>query len=155
MTTLAEMTSAERKSFLKEELRDQLNRERQRDASYTNDEFEHISDEELEEIYNNIQVEDLTLLQEEEHKIEKWLKEAGYTKDECIGAGFEQIEGHQGRVMDFEYNGDIEELDVEELAVSIAENVIDDRFYVRVSLYDEEDGEAYRDLFCVEIWLDE
>ena len=100
--------------------------------------------------------EKLTLLQEEEHKIGKWLKESGYTTDEyCIGAGFEPIDGHQGRAMDFEYNGDIEELDVDILATSIAENVIDDRFSVRVSVYDEEDGEAYKNLFCVEIWLNE
>lgn len=100
--------------------------------------------------------EKLTLLQEEEHKIGKWLKESGYTTDEyCIGAGFEPIDGHQGRAMDFEYNGDIEELDVDILSTSIAENVIDDRFSVRVSVYDEEDGEAYKNLFCVEIWLNE
>lgn len=98
----------------------------------------------------------LTLLQEEGHKIEKWLKEAGYTSDEyCVGAGFEPIDGHQGRAMDFEYNGNIDELDVDKLATSIAENVIDDRFFVRVSVYDEECGEAYKNLFCVEIWLDE
>lgn len=100
--------------------------------------------------------EKLTLLQEEEHKIGKWLKESGYTTDEyCIGAGFEPVEGHQGRAMDFEYNGDIEELDVDILATSIAENVIDDRFSVRVFVYDEECGEAYKNLFCVEIWLNE
>lgn len=100
--------------------------------------------------------EKLTLLQEEEHKIGKWLKESGYTADEyCIGAGFEPVEGHQGRAMDFEYNGNIEELDVDTLVTSIAENVIDDRFSVRVSVYDEEDGEAYKNLFCVEIWLND
>lgn len=96
----------------------------------------------------------LTLLQEEEHKIGKWLKENSYTTDEdCVGAGFESIEGLQGRAMDFEYNGDIDELDTEELADSIAENVIDGRFAVRVSTYDEEDGEAYKNLFCVEVVL--
>lgn len=97
----------------------------------------------------------LTLLQEEEHKIEKWLKEAGYTTDDCIGVGFEPIDGHQGRAMDFEYNGNIEDLDVDKLATFIAENVIDDRFSVRVSTYNEKAGEAYRNLFCVEIWLNE
>lgn len=97
--------------------------------------------------------EKLTLLQEE-RKIERWLKEAGYT-DGCIGAGFEPIDGHQGRAIDFEYNGNIDELDVDELATAIAENVIDDIFYVRVFIYDEEDGEAYKNLFCVEVWLNE
>ena len=98
----------------------------------------------------------LTLLQEEEHKIGKWLKEAGYAADEyCIGAGFEPIEGHQGRAMDFKYNKNIEDLDIDKLATSIAENVIDDRFSVRVFVYDEKDGEAYKNLFCVEIWLNE
>ena len=100
--------------------------------------------------------EKLTLLQKEEHKIGKWLKEAGYTTDEdCVGAGFEPFEECQGRAMDFEYNGDIKELDTKKLAASIAENVIDDRFSVRVFTYDEEDGEAYKNLFCVEIRLDE
>ena len=100
--------------------------------------------------------EKLTLLQEEEHKIGKWLKENGYTTDEdCVGAGFEPIEGHQGRAMDFEYNGNIDDLDVDKLATAIAENVIDDRFSVRVSTYNEKAGEAYKNLFCVEIWLDE
>lgn len=104
--------------------------------------------------------EKLTLLQNEEHKIGKWLKEAGYTTDEnCIGACFGPInEHHQIRAMDFEYNGnikDLDNLDIDKLAKSIAENVIDDRFSVRVSIYDEEDGEAYKNLFCVEIWLNE
>ena len=99
----------------------------------------------------------LTLLQEEEHKIGKWLKEAGYTADEyCIGSSFGPINGnHQIRAMDFEYNGAIDELDVDKLATSIAENVIDDRFSVRVSVYDKEYGEAYKNLFCVEIWLND
>lgn len=99
--------------------------------------------------------EKLTLLQEEEHKIEEWLREAGYTTYECIGAAFGPVEGHLGRAMDFEYNGDIEQLDVDELATVIAENVIDDRFSVRVFTYDEEDGEVYKNLFCVEVWLNE
>lgn len=98
--------------------------------------------------------EKMTLLQEEEHKIEKWLKEAGYAK-ECIGAGFERFGRHQGRAMDFEYNGDIKELDTEKLVADISEKVIDDRFSVRVFTYDEEDGEEYKNLFCVEIRLDE
>ncbi len=96
--------------------------------------------------------EEAQALLQEEHEIEKWLKAAGYT-DECIGAGFEQVEGHQGRSMDFEYNGNIEKLDVDELAALIAENVIDDRFSVRVFLYDEE--EEYKNMFCVEVWLNE
>lgn len=96
----------------------------------------------------------LTLLQEEGNKIEKWLKEAGVS-DECIGAGFEPIDGHQGRFMDFEYKGNVEYLDTDALAASIAEDVIDDRFSVRVFIYDEEAGEEYKNLFCVEIWLDE
>ena len=96
----------------------------------------------------------LTLLQEEEHKIEKWLKEANVS-DGCIDAGFEPIEGHQGRSMDFEYNGNVEYLDVNALATSIAENVIDDRFCVRVSTYDPECGEEYKNLFCVEVWIDD
>lgn len=58
MVYLAEMTSAERKSFSKEELRDQLNREWRRDAFETNQKFEPVSDEKLEEIYNDIQAED-------------------------------------------------------------------------------------------------
>ena len=99
--------------------------------------------------------EKLTLLQEEEQKIEKWLKEASYTTDDCIGAGFEPVEGHQGRAMDFEYNGNINELDIDRLATAIAENVIDDRFSVRVFIYGKEDGEAYKNLFCVEVWLNE
>ena len=99
---------------------------------------------------------ELTLLQEEEHKIGKWLKEYGYTTDEyCIGAGFEPINGHQGRAMDFECNGNVEDLDVDKLATAIAENVIDDRFSVRVFVYDEECSEAYENVFCVEIWLNE
>lgn len=99
--------------------------------------------------------EKLTLLQEEEHKIGKWLKETGYTTDEdCVGAGFEPIDGYQGRAIDFEYNGNIEDLDIEELAASIAENVIDDRFSVRVSVYDEED-EGHKNMFCVEICFNE
>lgn len=98
----------------------------------------------------------LTLLQEEEHKIGKWLKESGYTTDEyCIGAGFEPIDGHQGRAADFECNRNVEDLDVDKLATAIAENVIDDRFSVRVSTYGDECGEAYKNLFCVEIWLNE
>ena len=100
----------------------------------------------------------LTLLQEAAHKIEKWLKEAGYT-DGCLGAAFEPIEGHQGRSIDFEYNGNIDELDVDKLAADIAENVIDDRFSVRVSTYDgigdREFEILYKDVFCVEIWLND
>lgn len=99
---------------------------------------------------------ELTLLQEEEYKITKWLKANGYTTDNCIGSSFGPINGHhQTRAMDFDYNGDIEELDVDKLATSIAENVIDDKFSVRVSVYDDEYGEAYKNLFCVEIWLNE
>ena len=98
----------------------------------------------------------IEMLQEEEQKIEDWLKEEGYTTDGCIDAGFEPIEGHQGRVMSFEYNGNIEEFDVDALAASIVvENVIDDRFSVRVFVYDDEDGEEYKNMFCVEIWLNE
>lgn len=99
--------------------------------------------------------EKLTLLQKEELKIEKWLKENGYTNEDCIGAGFEPIEEHQGRAMDFEYNGNITQLDVDELADSIAENVIDDRFSVRVFVYDQEEYKDYENMFCVEIWLNE
>ena len=99
--------------------------------------------------------EKLTLLQKEEHKIEKWLKKNGYTTDECIGAAFEPVEGRQGRCMDFEYNGNVDRLDVNRLATVIANNVIDDRFSVRVFVYDDEAGEAYKNLFCVEIWLDD
>lgn len=112
------------------------------------DECGYYDDEDFEE--------KLTLLQKEGHKIEKWLKEAGYAKD-FVGAGFEPIDGHQGRAMDFEYNGDIDELDgldIDRLAKSIAENVIDDRFFVRVSTYNEKAGEKYKNTFCVEIWLD-
>lgn len=94
-----------------------------------------------------------TLLLEADTKIEKWLKEAGVA-DEWTGAGFEPIEGHQGRAMDFEYKGNVEYLDVNALAASIAEDVIDDRFSVRVFIYDEEAGEEYKNLFCVEVWLD-
>lgn len=94
--------------------------------------------------------EQLTLLQNEGLKIGKWLKEANVA-DECIGATFERIDGHQGRSIDFEYNGNAEYLDVDALATSIAENVIDDRFYVRVSTYNEEE---YKNAFCVEVWLD-
>lgn len=93
----------------------------------------------------------LPLLQEEEHKIEKWLKEASYV-NEYVGAGFEPIDGHQGRAMDFEYNGNVDELDVDKLATAIAENAIDDRFSVRVFVYDEED-EGHKNMFCVEVWL--
>ena len=96
----------------------------------------------------------LALLQEEGNKIEEWLKEAGVS-GECMGAGFEPVDGHQGRAMDFEYNGCVEYLDTDALAASIAENVIDDRFCVRVSTYGEEDGEEHKNLFCVEVWLDE
>lgn len=38
-------------------------------------------------------------------------------------------------------------------ACEASENAIDDRFSVRVSTYDEEAGEAYKNLFCVEILL--
>lgn len=100
----------------------------------------------------------LTLLQKEGLEIEKWLKEAGYT-DGYIAAVYVPIEGHQGRAMDFEYNGNIEDLDVGKLAASIAENVIDDRFSVRVSIYDKDDDVEleilYKDVFCVEIWLND
>ena len=99
--------------------------------------------------------EDLTLLQKEEHIIEKWLKENGYTTNDCVGAGFEPIDGHQGRAMDFEYNGNIAQLDVDELADSIAENVIDDRFSVRVFVYDQEEYKDYENMFCVEIRFNE
>lgn len=95
----------------------------------------------------------LTLLQEEGLKVEKWLKEANVA-DECIGVGFEPIDGHQGRSMDFKYNGNVEYLDVNALAASISENVIDDRFYVRVFTYGSEDSEEYKNLFCVEVWID-
>lgn len=94
--------------------------------------------------------EKLSLLQEEEYKIEKWLKENGYTNEECIGAGFEPINGHQGRVMDFEYTKNIKDLNINKLATEISENVIDDRFSVRVSIYDEKE---YKNIFCVELWL--
>lgn len=101
----------------------------------------------------------LTLLKEAEISIEKWLKENGYT-DGCFRAGCETIiEGHQGRTIDFEYNGNIDELDVNKLAADIAENVIDDRFSVRVFIYDKENDEErkilYKDVFCIEIWLNE
>ena len=99
--------------------------------------------------------EKLTLLQKEEHIIEKWLKENGYTTNDCVGAGFEPIDGHQGRAMDFEYNGNIAQLDVDELADSIAENVIDDRFSVRVFVYDQEEYKDYENMFCVEIRFNE
>ena len=99
--------------------------------------------------------EKLTLLQKEEHIIEKWLKENGYTTNDCVGAGFEPIDGHQGRAMDFEYNGNIAQLDVDELADSIAENVIDDRFSVRVFVYDQEEYKDYDNMFCVEIRFNE
>lgn len=101
--------------------------------------------------------EQMTLLQEQEHKIEKWLKENGYTKEDCVWAGFVPIKGHQGRAMDFEYNGkNVDDLDVNELSAALAENVIDDRFYVRVSTYDvEKVGEEYKNLFCVEVWFDD
>ena len=95
----------------------------------------------------------LTLLQEEGLKVEKWLKEANVA-DECIGVGFEPIDGHQGRSMDFKYNGNVEYLDVNALAASISENVIDDRFYVRVFTYGPEDSGEYKNLFCVEVWID-
>lgn len=100
----------------------------------------------------------LTLLQEEEHKITDWLKENGYT-DGCLGAAFIPIECHQGRYMDFEYNGNIEDLDVEELAADITANVLDDRFSVRVSTYDGIGDKEFEILhkyeFIVEIWLNE
>lgn len=101
----------------------------------------------------------LTSLQEAEIFIEKWLKENGYT-DGCFRAGCKTIiEGHQGRAIDFEYNGNIDELDVDKLAADIAENVIDDRFSVRVFIYDKENDEErkilYKDVFCVNIWLND
>lgn len=55
MTYLAEMSMEERKSFSKEELRNQLDREAIRDCFALNMKFEPISDEKLEIIYNNIQ----------------------------------------------------------------------------------------------------
>ena len=57
MTYLAEMSLEERKALSKEELRDLLNRNLQRDAYCTQTDFEPISDEKLEEIYNGIQAE--------------------------------------------------------------------------------------------------
>ena len=94
--------------------------------------------------------EQLVLLQNEGLKIEKWLKEANVA-DERISAVIDHIDGHQCISIDFEYNGNAEYLDVDALATSIAENVIDDRFYVRVSTYNEEE---YKNAFCVEVWLD-
>ena len=94
--------------------------------------------------------EQLTLLQNEGLKIEKWLKEVNVA-DERIGAVFDHIDGHQCISIDFEYIGNAEYLDVDALATSIAENVVDDRFYVRVSTYNEEE---YKNAFCVEVWLD-
>lgn len=96
----------------------------------------------------------LILLQEEGIKIEKWLKEINVA-DEYIGAAFEYIDGHQGRALVFEYKWNVEYLDVNALATSIAENVIDNRFSVSVFIYNEEDREEYKNLFCVEIWLNE
>lgn len=97
--------------------------------------------------------EELTLLQNEGNRIENWLKEAGYT-DECIDAGFEPIEGHQGRVMSFKYNEnnvELDGLDIDRIATSIDESVvIDDRLSIRVFKHNEEE---YRNIFCVEIWL--
>ncbi len=55
MTYLAEMSVEERKSFSKEELRNQLDREERRDCFELGIEFEPISDEKLEKVYNNIQ----------------------------------------------------------------------------------------------------
>jgi hypothetical protein len=102
---------------------------------------------------------DFKVLFEQEHNISEWLKENGYTDEDCIGACFEPIDGHKGREMDFEYKGNIDDLDINKLSAAIAENVIDDRFSVRVSVYDEEDdeedGEANKNLFCVEVWLDD
>ena len=96
----------------------------------------------------------LALLLKEGIKIEKWLKEEGVA-DECIGSCFGPIDdGHPVRALDFEYKGNVEYLDTEALAKSIAENVIDERFSVRVFIYDEEAGEEYKNLFCVEVWLD-
>lgn len=97
---------------------------------------------------------EITLLQNVGHKIEKWLKENSYT-DECIGTCFGPIDERPCRAMDFVYKGNIDDLDVDKLSKSIAENVIDERFSVRVSIYDEEDGEEYKDLFCVEVCLND
>ena len=94
--------------------------------------------------------EQLTLLQNEGLKIEKWLKEVNVA-GERISAIIDHIDGHQCISIDFEYIGNAEYLDVDALATSIAENVIDDRFYVRVSTYNEEE---YKNAFCVEVWLD-
>ena len=87
----------------------------------------------------------MDLLQNEGLKIEKWLKEVDVA-DECICARFESVESHQGRSMDFRYKGNVEYLDVDALAASIAENVIDDKFYVRVFTYSEDMVEKIIDI---------
>ena len=92
-------------------------------------------------------------LQGVEKEVESWLKKNGFTEEDCIDAGFEPIEGHQGRAMDFEYNGDIRKIDVDVIAKALAEEVIEDTFSVRVFTYDEESGDAYKNLFCVEVWF--
>lgn len=97
---------------------------------------------------------ELTLLLNEGRKIENWLKENSYS-DECISTCFGPIGGRQCRAMDFEYNGNINDLDIDKLAFSISKNVIDEGFSVRVSTYDEEDGEEYENLFCVEVLLND
>ena len=98
-------------------------------------------------------IKQVALLIEADNKIEKWFKEDGVLA-EWTGAGIEPIDGHQGRVIDFEYKGNVKYLDVDALAESIAENAIDDRFSVRVFTYDEYAGEECKNMFCVEVWLD-
>lgn len=96
---------------------------------------------------------EIALLQNVGHKIEKWLKENNYS-DECISTCCGPLDEHLCRAMDFEYNGNVDDLDVDKLSASIAENVIDDRFSVRVSTYKEEYvAEGYENMFCVEVWF--
>lgn len=57
MTYLAEMSLAERKALSKEELRICIDREEREACFACNREFEPISDERLEEIYNDLQAE--------------------------------------------------------------------------------------------------
>lgn len=104
--------------------------------------------------YDGIE-ENMTLLFEVEKEISKWLKDNSYTNDESVGGGFEPIEGYQGRSIDYEYNGNIEDLDVEDLSYKLS-LVIDNRFSVKVSTYKDDDlNEAYKNLFCVEVVIND
>lgn len=104
--------------------------------------------EQGENITNYLDEYKLSFLQEEGNKIEKQLIETGFAK--CIGASFEPVNGHQGRVMDFEFNGNIKDLDEITLLDKLSKWVVSRDLGVNVDKYDDEE---HRNMFSVTIWF--